>query len=213
MTRRPLLLSLVTVVLAACAESPVVEPSTEGLAARAVSAARGGASQSRPAGGTCTLVGRMLLPPLPGQPANVTRCQTEWVCQLKHMGRTTLTTIDAGAPGSTVTGTAVFTAANGDQLFTTILGTATFPDANGIVTFRGTDTVTGGTGRFSGATGLLAKTARVSVRVLSGTYEFDGTLSYGSRAAGAPRLASGRRTTDQAATRVSRRSISRLMAA
>ena len=30
----------------------------------------------------------------------------------------------------------------------------------------------------AGATGLLAKTARVSVRVLSGTYEFDGTLSY-----------------------------------
>ena len=120
----------------------------------------------------------MLLPPLPGQPANVTRRQTEWVCQLKHMGRTTLTTIDAAAPGSTVTGTAVFTAANGDQLFTTILGIATFPDANGIVTFRGTDTVTGGTGRFGGATALLAKTARVSVRVLSGTYEFDGTLSY-----------------------------------
>ena len=172
----PAVLAAAILALTACAESPVLEPSV------AVSAARSrAASTSRPAGGTCTMVGRTILPPLPGQPANVTRRQTEWVCQLKHLGRTTLTNIDAGAvgpSGTAVTGTAVFTAANGDQLFTTVSGTATFPDANGIVTFLGTDTVTGGTGRFAGASGSLTRTAKVSVLVLSGTYEFDGTLSY-----------------------------------
>ena len=173
---RPVILSLGALALAACAESPLLEPNVDVSAARSHAA-----SPSRPAGGTCTMVGRMILPPLPGQPANVTRRQTEWVCQLKHLGRTTLTNIDAGAvgaTGTTLTGTAVLTAANGDQLFTTASGTATFPDANGIVTFRGTDTVTGGTGRFAGASGSLTRTARVSVRVLNGTYEFDGTLSY-----------------------------------
>ena len=170
---RPVILSLGALALAACAESPLLEPNVDVSAARSHAA-----SPSRPAGGTCTMVGRTILPPLPGQPANVTRRQTEWVCQLQHLGRTTLTNIDAGAPGSTVAGTAVFTAANGDQLFTAVSGTATFPDANGIVTFNGTDTVTGGTGRFAGASGSLTRTARVSVRVLSGTYEFDGTLSY-----------------------------------
>jgi hypothetical protein len=169
----PVAFAVAALALAACAESPLLEPNVDVSAARLRAAA-----PSRPAGGTCTMVGRMILPPLPGQPANVTRRQTEWVCQLKHLGRTTLTNIDAGAAGSTVAGTAVFTAANGDQLFTTVTGTATFPDANGIVTFRGTDTVTGGTGRFAGASGSLTRTARVSVLVLSGTYEFDGTLSY-----------------------------------
>jgi hypothetical protein len=182
MTRRPLLVSLVTFALAACAESPVLEPSVEGPATLAVSAARrGAASPSRPAGGTCTLVGRTVLPPIPGQPANVVRRQTEWVCQLRHLGRTTLTATEAGTAtpsGPTLTGTAVFTAANGDQLFTTFSGTATFPGPNGIVTASGTDTVTGGTGRFVGASGSLTRTATLSVFVLSGQYEFEGTLSY-----------------------------------
>lgn len=169
----PVVFAAAALALTACAESPVLEPSVAASVARSRAASPG-----RPAGGTCTMVGRTILPLLPGQPANVTRRQTEWVCQLQHLGRTTLTNIDAGAAGSIVAGTAVFTAANGDQLFTTSSGTATFPDANGIVTFRGTDTVTGGTGRFAGASGSLTRTASVSVRVLSGTYEFDGTLSY-----------------------------------
>ena len=182
MSHRPLALTLAALALAACAESPVLEPSAEGPAARAVSAARGGsASPSRPAGGTCTLVARpVVLAPLPGQPANVTRRQTAYVCQLRHLGRTTVTSTEAGTAGpggSAVIGTATYTAANGDQLFTTFSGTATFP-TNGIVTFGGTETVTGGTGRFDGASGSFTRATRVNVILGTGQYEITGTLSY-----------------------------------
>ena len=82
------------------------------------------------------------------------------------------------ASGSSVAGTAVFTAANGDQLVTTFSGMATFPDQNGILTFDGTDTVTGGTGRFAGASGSFTRATRVNVFLGTGELVLDGTLSY-----------------------------------
>ena len=163
--------------LSACAESSVLEPSVEVSAARSRAA-----SPSRPAGGTCTLAARpVVLAPLPGQPANVVRRQTEWVCQLQHLGRTTAIGMETGtamASGSSVVGTAVFTAANGDRLFTAFGGIATFPNQNGIVTFNGTDTVTGGTGRFAGASGSFTRATLVNVILGTGQFELDGTLSY-----------------------------------
>ena len=77
-----------------------------------------------------------------------------------------------------MTGTTIYTAANGDQLFVSYSGTATFPNQSGTATFSGTETVTGGTGRFAGASGALTRTASLSVLVLSGQYETSGTLSY-----------------------------------
>jgi len=179
----PVVFAAAALVLTACAESSVLEPSVRGTAPRALSATpTPAASPSRPAGGTCTLASRpIILPPLPGQPGNVVRRQTEWVCQLQHLGRTTATATETGtamAGGSTVTGTAVFTAANGDELFTAFGGLATFPDQNGIVTFSGTETVTGGTGRFAGASGSFTRATRVNVFLGSGQFVLEGTLSY-----------------------------------
>jgi hypothetical protein len=74
--------------------------------------------------------------------------------------------------------TAVFTAANGDQLVTTFTGMATFPDQNGIVTFDGTDTVAGGTGRFADASGSFTRATRVNMFLGTGQLVLDGTLSY-----------------------------------
>lgn len=169
--------------LAACAESSVVEPDVRGAAAtRELSAAPSrAAAPSRPAGGTCTLVGRALLPPQPGQPANVVRRHVDWVCQLKHLGRTTASvqeTATLGPTGAILTNTTVYTAANGDQLFVVYNATATLPDQNGVVSFSGTETVTGGTGRFADASGSLSRIGSVSVVTLSGQYETRGTLSY-----------------------------------
>lgn len=80
-------------------------------------------------------------------------------------------TVNAGV-GS---GTAVWTAANGDQLFTSITGTGivTFP----IVTISETYTITGGTGRFAGATGTFTveRTVNVLTEVTSGS--FTGTIN------------------------------------
>ena len=181
--QRALLVVLAAAALAACAESPVLEPGAgRPAAARAVGVAPSRAAEpTRPAGGTCTLVSRAVLPPLPGQPANVTRRRLEHVCQLRHLGRTTAISTETGtvtASGVAVTGATIYTAANGDQLFVSYSGTATFPNQSGIVTFSGTETVTGGTGRFAGASGALTRTATLSVLVLSGEYELDGTLSY-----------------------------------
>jgi hypothetical protein len=69
-----------------------------------------------------------------------------------HLGRFTLTsdfTVDVAT--ATAVGTAVWTAANGDQLFTTVTGEAvvTFPNAAIVETH----VITGGTGRFAGASG------------------------------------------------------------
>lgn len=169
--------------VAACAETSVLDPGVERAGAEAINVTSSlSASPARPAGGTCTLASRpVLLPPLPGQPANVVRRQTEWVCELLHLGHTTVTAVETGtamASGSAVTGTAVFTAANGDQLVTTFSGFATFPDQNGIVTFSGTEAVTGGTGRFADASGSFTRTTRVNVFLGTGQFELDGALSY-----------------------------------
>jgi hypothetical protein len=52
-------------------------------------------------------------------------------------------------------GTAVFIAANGDRLTTDITGLATPQEAPGVFLVVETHSVTGGTGRFAGATGTL----------------------------------------------------------
>jgi hypothetical protein len=175
-------LAFVALALTACAESRIVEPTASGRALAVSGTSSRAAAPSRPAGGTCTLASRPeVLPPLAGQPANVVRRRTEWVCQLQHLGRTTATASETGtamAGGSSVTGTATFSAANGDQLVTTFGGMATFPDQNGVVTFNGTDTVTGGTGRFAGASGSFARATRVNVFLGTGQFVLDGELSY-----------------------------------
>jgi hypothetical protein len=74
-------------------------------------------------------------------------------------------------PTMTATGTATFTAANGDTLFTSVVGqaTRTSPTTLSIVEVY---TITGGTGRFADATGTftLRRTLDQSTGVSSGTF-------------------------------------------
>jgi hypothetical protein len=71
-----------------------------------------------------------------------------------HLGRFTLTSDFIVDPATvTASGTAIWTAANGDEIFTTHTG-------EGVVTFplldtMETHTITGGTGRFAGASGSI----------------------------------------------------------
>jgi hypothetical protein len=67
---------------------------------------------------------------------------------LTHMGRITAEVSGVGHADGTVSGTVVYTAANGDQVFLTVEGAFTSP-----TTTAGTFTITGGTGRFTNATG------------------------------------------------------------
>jgi hypothetical protein len=77
-----------------------------------------------------------------------------------HLGRFTMTyelEVNLLTLPFETSGTAVFTAANGDQLFTDIvgLGTPINEDENSIVELH---TITGGTGRFEEATGDFTRT-------------------------------------------------------
>jgi len=74
------------------------------------------------------------------------------------------------------TGTYVFTAANGDTLTADFTGTATLL-APGVLSTAETGTITGGTGRFEGATGTFTA-ERIFVRATGVTTgSIDGTVS------------------------------------
>jgi hypothetical protein len=104
------------------------------------------------------------------------------VCQLAHLGRTTVVTEETRVPGIGTVTTSTFTAANGDRLYTTgIIDRRSAIAPDGSVTLAGTSTAVGGTGRFAGATGtaVFAETARINPPAPTvGTYTLDGWLVY-----------------------------------
>jgi hypothetical protein len=164
----------------ACTDAPPMSPNTDQAAGGAVGTGFAAAVE-RPFGGTCTFVST-LLPPETGQPPNVVRFHQDLVCHLTHLGLTTGSTVETVTftpTGVAFVTTITYTAANGDQLFTTESGTATPPDQNGILHFSGTETVTGGTGRFAEASGSFEFTGSVNPATQTGQFEFiSGTLSY-----------------------------------
>lgn len=98
------------------------------------------------------------------------------------MGRLTLSseqTVVFNPDGSsTITNTSTYTAPNGDQIFATFLGTVEPPDAAGNVCFEGTETYTGGTGRFTGATGSADIRGCASLPTQSGFFVAEGDIQY-----------------------------------
>jgi hypothetical protein len=163
----------------ACADSPPTSPSADQAADDAGTAFA--ATPARPFRGACTFTST-LLPAEPGQPPNVVRFRQDEVCHLTHLGLTTAITeevVTFTETGLVFVTTVTYTAANGDQLFTTQTGTATPPDENGVIHFSGTETVTGGTGRFADASGSFSFVGTVTPATLTGQVEFiSGTLSY-----------------------------------
>jgi hypothetical protein len=81
-------------------------------------------------------------------------------------------------PTMSSTGTATFTAANGDTLTATVLGQATPTTTPGVLSIVEDYTITGGTGRFADATGTfrLESTVNQATGVSSGT--FSGTIDH-----------------------------------
>ena len=99
-----------------------------------------------------------------------------------HIGRAT---IDVHAEGDTtlpfpapVTSTATFTAANGDKIFETGVGYVEVNFSNGDLHLTGPFTITGGTGRFAGATGNLAADVHGNIFSPKGTVTYTGTICY-----------------------------------
>jgi hypothetical protein len=73
-------------------------------------------------------------------------------------------------------GTFVLTAANGDTVTGTVIGQAVLPPANGVLSINETWAITGGTGRFGGATGIFTM-ARLNTGPDATTGSFEGTIS------------------------------------
>ena len=95
-----------------------------------------------------------------------------------HLGRFTLTSDFAVDPTTaTGIGTAIWTAANGDQIFTTLTGQAVvvFP----IATITETHTITGGTGRFADASGGIVLARSLNLLTLISSGSITGTISLG----------------------------------
>jgi hypothetical protein len=96
-----------------------------------------------------------------------------------HLGRFTLTSefTVTPPPASTASGTATWTAANGDEIFTSTAGQAviTFP----VAAIAETHTIIGGTGRFVDASGSLVVNRSLNLPTLVSSASLTGTISLG----------------------------------
>jgi hypothetical protein len=99
-----------------------------------------------------------------------------------HLGKSTETiavTLTPDGPGcQTNLGTGVLTAANGDQIFFDATGTSCFNPTTGLVDLSGTQTITGGTGRFEGASGTLTVSGTGNPATGTISYTLEGSISY-----------------------------------
>jgi hypothetical protein len=164
--------------LAACSDNNLTAPTAATLSSLTPTASHG-ANRERPFGGRCD-TDITISPPVAGDAPNVLRLHIEYVCQLAHLGRTTAIAEQivtfTGAATAIASNTTVYTAANGDQLFVSWTGTATSSGPDN--TFSGPETITGGTGRFAGATGSIWVSGTASFATMTGQFTSVGTISY-----------------------------------
>jgi hypothetical protein len=101
--------------------------------------------------------------------------------QAPHLGQSTFTASSSvnmtGAPPFALNGTAVFVAANGDELWACFTGTVT-PNGQGANDVAIDYTVTGGTGRFDDASGSFTGSTVAVPGLQDGELTLDGTISY-----------------------------------
>ena len=79
---------------------------------------------------------------------------------------------------TTATGTGVLTAANGDRLFTLFTASAINTEAADVIFITEVHTITGGTGRFAGATGTFTREALSNLALGFSFGSFEGTISF-----------------------------------
>ena len=94
-----------------------------------------------------------------------------------HLGRFTVTyEIEVDIPTFHGVGSYHFVAANGDSIFTDVEGQGTEPTVDGVSFIVETHTITGGTGRFDGATGSFTVDRVINVFTGVSSGSFDGTI-------------------------------------
>jgi hypothetical protein len=93
-----------------------------------------------------------------------------------HLGRFTLISdFTVTSPPPRASGTAVWTAADGSQLFTTAVGEAVVVPP--ILTATETHTITGGTGRFADASGTFVIVRELNIVTLASSGSISGTFN------------------------------------
>jgi len=177
MPRRPLLLSLTALALAACsspdAHPDPLSPSTLNLSKGDVGAG-GQAQAERPLTGRCETV----LAPTQVLAPGVIRQVDSGTCRLSHLGRAEFFSDKViQVVAGTQTTQATFTAANGDVLRATGSGT-NVPSGPGHVRFTATLTFVGGTGRFAHATGQAFVEGESDLVARTATLTLEGRLAY-----------------------------------
>jgi hypothetical protein len=133
-----------------------------------------GADQPRPFKGYADVV-ITSVDPVPPFPPEFLLLSASATGEATHLGLYSRTeTLTLKLADGTVTGSIVFTAANGDELWADVAGGFTALDLS---TAEGTYTFTGGTGRFTNASGGAVFAA---VAVGAGQYEvtFEGVIQY-----------------------------------
>ena len=166
-TRNTLVLTLLALATACAADGPTGPPLFADKAANAVAAP--------PAGGRCVTAFNVV----GGDATSFTLAITA-VCNLKHLGRTTLVASETvSLIDGALVNSSTYTAANGDKLTSTFAGQVTSPPGPDVV-FIGTETYTGGTGRFHGASGSSAIDGTATLSGTSGTgqYTTNGVIKY-----------------------------------
>lgn len=94
-----------------------------------------------------------------------------------HIGKFTLIAKDNEENFPEITGTVIITSANGDQIFATHTGLAQ-ELGKGMLQVNFENTISGGTGRFKGATGNFQIHALVNEEIGKGNATFEGTICY-----------------------------------
>ncbi len=161
-------------VLLGCAAEGPTEPSLKVTGLH-------GSPVARPAGGRCQTTFEFLAPEAE-QPPNVQRIRILLNCNLRHLGLTsgeaTQTLTFTGPTTMNLVNSSTYTAANGDELYAEFIGTGTLDPVALSVTFEGTETYLGGTGRFEGATGSSALAGSASLISSSGFYQTTGSITF-----------------------------------
>lgn len=97
---------------------------------------------------------------------------------LKQLGEVELEAAQfVNIPAGTLEGNSNWTTRNGDQFFATYVGTSTPPDMTGLLSYDATFTITGGTGRFKGASGSFEGGGSSNIADGRGTVDVDGFLT------------------------------------
>ena len=125
-----------------------------------------------------SLEGNVSVTPVPDSPPTIVDVLVEGAGNATQLGRFTLTIPHrVNRATRTASGSYHFTAANGDTLSANFTGQSMPTETLGVISIVETATITGGTGRFAGATGSFTGERTYDTLLGTTTGSFSGTIS------------------------------------